>query len=81
MKAFVLSIFDGEATRIKATILGYDREEALRLIGSEERGKNKNEITSPTKGVDEEVQRDCRDSMFSWIELVEMPLVRPSRLV
>ena len=85
MKAFVLSISESDGfetdTDILAVVVAYDREEALRLLGSTAAGVALNDITPPTKGVSEEVRRRCVDAMFSDIVLEEMPLVRPSRLV
>ncbi|OGN01074.1 MAG: hypothetical protein A3I26_02375 [Candidatus Yanofskybacteria bacterium RIFCSPLOWO2_02_FULL_43_10] len=74
MKAFVLSIFDGEATRIKAVVLATSRGKALRTLGSKDIGGHY-DISVPTKGVGDEVRRACEDATFSAIVLEEMSVV------
>ena len=84
MKAFVLSIHESDlegATDNLAVVVAYDREEALRLLGS--MTDVLNDITPPTKGVNDEIRRKCEETSrrADYVTLEEMPLVRPSRLI
>lgn len=84
MKAFVLSIHEngpeGDMDNL-AVVVAYDREEALRLLGS--RAGVLDDITPPTNGVNDEVRRKCEEAArrADFVSLEEIPLVHPLRLI
>lgn len=79
MKAFLLLHFCGDDCYPLAVVLASSREEALQILGSKAAGYDNrfNDITIPTKGVDDKVQQECerairlRDSVV----LSETPVV------
>ncbi len=84
MKAFVLIVRENSPEPDSdnlAVVVAYDREEALRLLGSKE--ELLDDITPPTKGVNDEVRRKCEEAArrADFVSLEEVPLVCPLRLI